>query len=516
MPVELPLGHLAEAGKALFERGKADIALDFFALAAELAPEDPNRLMAHASALRAVKRPAESEAIARRAFEIQPTPHALTIQACAMRDPVDSGTVTPEDKRAIKDKAEGLIRDAVDMDQSFADSRGLLGIWLLDRWHRAESGDDVLDEALDCIDRAIELAPDNLHFKAMRLAAMQAQARYECVVADATDLIDQYPGGVEFHLHRGAANLALGNHRDGWPEMSQWAYKLPRFKDFPLEPFPRWWPNQIDAVREAGIEPNVLVWNPEGAGDYFMLARYFARMAREGWRVKPISNATMKRLFEAMPSVAETVAPDAQVVDQHLAPIMTLPAAYTLDEASIPWEGAYLGSTGESTIKWLDHLRHRGLNRRAQTIIGIAWKGNPQQGNDQRRSFTLEHFAPIYKVPGVTLVSIQKGERVPQGWDIVDLGDDFQSGDWLDTAGVIANLDLVIAPCTGVAHLAGAMGKPVWLALSDPGCWRWGRHGETTPWYPSMRIFRQRARGVWDGLFERMAGELAKLARAAA
>jgi hypothetical protein len=180
--------------------------------------------------------------------------------------------------------------------------------------------------------------------------------------------------------------------------------------------------------------------------------------------------------------------------------------------------------------------------------VGVSWRGNPQQANDERRSFDVGRFAPLFSVSGITLVSLQQGHRGQiTGTPIFDLGDAFESGDWLDTAAVIANLDLVIAPCTAVAHLAGAMGKPVWLALSEPCCWRWGMRkrdegrgvrdesektlnragfthpssliphpSEGTSWYPSMRLFRQRTRGSWDGVFEAMAAALTDLAADAA
>jgi tetratricopeptide (TPR) repeat protein len=516
--VELNLKHLSEAGKALFERGKPEMALDFFALAAELAPGDPVCVAAHASALRVVNRPAEAEEVVRRAIAIEPNPQRLTILACAIRDRAEvKGLPRPEQHR-IKDEAEAVMRQALELDPLFSDAVGLLGIWLLDKWHRADSPDETLYYALTHINHAIALAPENLHFKAMRLAALQARDGFGMIVEEATELIEKHPGCCEFHMHRGASNLALGNHRDGWPELAEWAYKLSRFKDFPLEAFPRWWPNQLEAAKACPTGTDVLVWNPEGAGDYFMFARYFARLAREGWRVKPISNNTMDRLLRLCPGVVETVAPESKVVDQYLTPIMTLPAAYTLYEEEIPWEGPYLGAHHATIDKWSRLLVKRlNVSQMSNTLVGIAWRGNPQQGNDQRRSFDVRRFAPLFDVPGVTLVSIQKGGSADiEGLPIIDLGEAFEQGDWLDTAGVIANLDLAIAPCTGVAHLAGAMGKPTWLALSEPACWRWGRGRDDTPWYPTMRIFRQRERGLWEGLFERMAGELAKLSRAAA
>jgi Glycosyltransferase family 9 (heptosyltransferase) len=153
-----------------------------------------------------------------------------------------------------------------------------------------------------------------------------------------------------------------------------------------------------------------------------------------------------------------------------------------------------------------------------QFNIGFCWSGNPAQGDNVRRSFSPRDMLPIFRMPDVGLFVLQKGcpddhPDIPKG--VVRLGAEYEAGDWLETAAVLANLDLIITPCTGIAHLAAAMGRPVWMANWDPGDWRWGVSGETTPWYPSMRIFRQVKRGTWDGVFDAMARRLRRLRSAA-
>jgi len=274
-------------------------------------------------------------------------------------------------------------------------------------------------------------------------------------------------------------------------------------------------------------------------------------MARDGWRVHAICNRTMDRLIARVPGVASVVGEDEEIPDDAtVATLPSLPAAYV---GLVPlWSGPYLTPDPATVAKWRDRiLGASDLGFGAYSLrVGVAWRGNPKQVNDERRSFDPARFAPLSEVPQIALISLQKGhpEQLASGnlrlaTPIFDLGDESQAGDWLVTAGVLANFDLVIAPCTAIAHLAGAMGKPVWLALSQPGCWRWGMKGrdegrgmrdesenpgpvhpssliphpsERSVWYPSMRIFRQRVRGSWDGVFEAMAAALAERVEAAA
>ena len=139
--------------------------------------------------------------------------------------------------------------------------------------------------------------------------------------------------------------------------------------------------------------------------------------------------------------------------------------------------------------------------------VGIAWQGNPDHRRDRQRSAPLQAFEPLAEIPGVRLVSLQKGpgrEQLPQLADrlnLLDLTD--QVEDFADTAALMSHLDLVITIDTAVAHLAGALGIPVWLAIQFLPEWRWLLEREDSPWYPSMRLFRQTAWGHWAGVFER-------------
>jgi ADP-heptose:LPS heptosyltransferase len=157
------------------------------------------------------------------------------------------------------------------------------------------------------------------------------------------------------------------------------------------------------------------------------------------------------------------------------------------------------------------------LSGHSGSRIGIAWQGNPAYRGDRQRSFPLECFMPLAKLADVKLFSLQKGfgseqlEQCETPFVTESLGP--RLNDLADTAGVMKNLDLIITPDTAIAHLAGAIGVPVWIALPFTPDWRWLRDRTETPWYPTMRLFRQSAPGNWNSVFEPMAAELVTLAK---
>src|SRR5439155_9433108 len=150
--------------------------------------------------------------------------------------------------------------------------------------------------------------------------------------------------------------------------------------------------------------------------------------------------------------------------------------------------------------------------------VGIAWQGNPNYPDDRRRSFPLTALEPLARLPGVQLVVLQKmhgREQLPlvAGWPLTDLGDrlDESGGAFVDTAAVLSGLDVVVTCDSALAHLAGALGRPAWVALSHVADWRWLLDREDSPWYPSLRLFRQSRPGDWAGVFGRMAAELLQM-----
>jgi ADP-heptose:LPS heptosyltransferase len=169
----------------------------------------------------------------------------------------------------------------------------------------------------------------------------------------------------------------------------------------------------------------------------------------------------------------------------------------------------YLNADPTDAGKW----RHRLADGSSVLNVGLVWAGSSKTPNNRQRSIKLANLAPLCQTPGVRFFSLQKGDPAteaknpPAGMKLVDWT--AQISDFADTAALIANLNLVISVDTSVAHLAGAMGKPVWTLLPFVSDWRWLAEREDSPWYPTMRLFRQAAAGDWSGVISRIAGELA-------
>jgi len=194
------------------------------------------------------------------------------------------------------------------------------------------------------------------------------------------------------------------------------------------------------------------------------------------------------------------------------APLMGLPRIFQTTLETVPAAVPYLFPDAGLVEKWQHRLASVGGFK-----IGISWQGNPNHPWDRHRSFPLKEFAAIAQVRGVRLISLQKGAGTEQlksaGFEVLEFGDelDTTSGAFMDSAAIIKNLDLVITVDSAIAHLAGALGAPVWLALATIVDWRWMFGREDSPWYPTMRLFRQSRLGDWASVFERMAAEVSKL-----
>jgi hypothetical protein len=193
------------------------------------------------------------------------------------------------------------------------------------------------------------------------------------------------------------------------------------------------------------------------------------------------------------------------------APLLSLPGIFGTTLSTVPADVPYLFPDPELVARWREELsKLQGLK------VGIAWQGNPRYSHDKRRSIPLKFFGLFARVAGVQFISLQKGigteqlSQLPEGFRVLDLGDrlDEAAGPFMDTAAIMKNLDLVITSDTAIPHLAGALGVPVWVALASVVDWRWLIDREDSPWYPTMRLFRQQDPGKWEPVFEQMASEL--------
>jgi len=253
----------------------------------------------------------------------------------------------------------------------------------------------------------------------------------------------------------------------------------------------------------------LLLHAEQGLGDAIQFIRYLPLMSQRGGRIIIECYAELQRLFQIMAGRCQIVAcgQPLPAFDLHC-PLLSLPRVFGTTLSNIPHVVPYLHPDAEEARKW----HHRLLWQSRLVNVGLAWMGNPAHKNDRSRSIKLARLAPLGQVPGVRFFSLQKGEAAaetktpPSGMELVDWTQELK--DFADTAGLIANLDLVIAVDTAVVHLAGAMGKPVWTLLPFVPDWRWLLEREDSPWYPTMRLFRQNSWGDWDSVITRVVDAL--------
>ncbi len=227
-------------------------------------------------------------------------------------------------------------------------------------------------------------------------------------------------------------------------------------------------------------------------------------------RTAPVCARPLARLLATCPGIDRVVVDGEGRADADLyAPLMSLPRILGNTLATVPDEVPYLFPDPSLVASW-----RAEMNLSDDLQVGIAWQGNPHNTRDRSRSFPLTRFEAIARVPGVRLISLQKGYGSEQlrelagRFEVIDLGS--RMGDLMDTAAVMESLDLVICVDSALAHMAGALGVPAWVALPFSADWRWLTDRDDNHWYPTLRLFRQKQWGDWDDVFERIAEESEK------
>ena len=258
----------------------------------------------------------------------------------------------------------------------------------------------------------------------------------------------------------------------------------------------------------------LLVFGEQGLGDTIQFARYLPLLARNRCQITFVTIAKLTRLLEPLTSGIEVISTlGAERKFDFQCALMSLPHRLGTDLASIPNSVPYLRAEDALIARWRERIGEHGFK------IGIAWQGNPQAAIDQGRSIPLTEYFALARLPGARLISLQKQDGLDQlthlsaDTKIETLGDDFDSGPdaFIDTAAVMENLDLIITSDTSIAHFAGALGRSTWVALKYVPDWRWLLDREDSPWYPTMRLFRQSERDNWQPVFANMERELRSL-----
>jgi Flp pilus assembly protein TadD len=399
------------------------------------------------------------------------------------------------------EEAVPVYRRGLQLDANDASAHGNLGVALQDLGR--------LDLARTAYERAVELAPDQAIAHLNLGTLLKDQGQLAAAIESFERALAIEPGHGQALCVRGMAWLLLGDFARGWPGYEH-RVGCPQFDTF------RFGQPQWDGSRL--VDRTLLVHCEQGLGDTLQFIRY----------VKPAADRAEKIIIAAQPALIPLLTESGFTglvsrtaplphFDVH-APLMSLPNIFHTSAATIPCDVPYLAVDHKRKTRWRERLsEYRGLK------VGIAWQGRKQFRGDRLRSIPLEHFAPLARVANVRLFNLQKGPGIEQlaalaeRFDVVDLtGEMDNDGAFLDTAAVMDSLDLVVTSDTAMAHLAGALGAKVWVALSRVPDWRWLLEGTTSPWYPTMRVFRQQAPGDWPGVFAAIVAELAPLAEEAA
>jgi Flp pilus assembly protein TadD len=411
------------------------------------------------------------------------------------------------------DEAAESFRAALRIQPDAFHARMNLGVVL------SNQGD--FEAAMDALWEAFELctdSPNALQNIGMNLARVGRLNEAIVFYEHALQLRPEFP---EVHRNLAYALLQGGDYQRGWPEL-EWRWKC--------KPHPGCRINRTFWNGDQFRDQTILLHFEQGYGDTLQFIRYAPLVKQRGGRVAVLCQPALRRLIARCEGIDQVVDGTGDEPDCHIqAPLMSLPAIFGTTLATIPARVPYLNAdpvlvehwrsvlarvlgTGSKTGSGIGGGSGPGLGDRP-FLIGIAWQGRPENAGDHWRSFPLARFAHLAELPGVRLISLQVDHGTEQ---ISALGDRFpvielpglRGGDFSDTAALIRLLDLVISPCTAVAHLAGGLGARVWVPLSYVGDWRWLARREDSPWYPSLRLFRQTRIGDWEPVFRRMAQAL--------
>jgi tetratricopeptide (TPR) repeat protein len=476
---------LCMGGYMLSECGKPQSAMRFYRRALEL---DPSLVVAHVNfgkLLFGDRRFAEALAFFTKATALAPhDPDAWCSRAGALRE-----------LGCLEESLEAAER-ALELRHDFPEAAINLGNALLKL--------DRSERALGAYLRASEPGPCMAQALLGQALALRSLGRF----SEAMTAFDRAAalGSREAVAGKGCLMLTLGDFENGLEGYEARWLKGKSLAEELGTRFPSW-------RGPARPGERVLVLNDHGLGDTIQFSRYLPLMAAAGVETTFVCPPRLRRLLASKAKVRFVDSlPQEEPFDAQIA-ISSLPRAFGTRLETIPAAVPYLAAEQALRDIWAKRIGAQGFK------IGVVWQGNPDPEADRARSMPLTALAPLARIAGVRLISLQKGfgeeqrSNLTPSMRLETLGPNFDAGPdaFVDTAAMMTCLDLVVTCDTSIAHLAGALAVPVWVALKSDAEWRWLTERTDSPWYPTMRLFRQARRGVWSDVFEAMAGELAQL-----
>jgi tetratricopeptide (TPR) repeat protein len=508
-------------GGTLVQANKFPAAIEAFQRATEISPENAEYHLALAEALHKQHRFREAAISFARTLKIQPKSvaghiglgvvlhklgeleSAIAVYRRAIELNPDSAQAHTNLGVAYQDKGDFMAaaeaqRQAIVLEPFMASAHNNLGVVL--------SKLGLTGDALTCFLKTISLKPDhsgahfNIGYAYQNLGYLELAEKYY------RQALTYKPHSETLRFYLAVLHLMKGDFSSGWREYEfRWGSRHQR-ADRRKFPQPQWKGEPLNGDA-------IFLYAEQGLGDTMQFVRYAPMVAALGGKVVLEVQPPLRRLLNSLPGVQQVISRGERIPDsQWQCPLMSLPLAFRTEVATVPAPVPYLFADQSQASQWASQLATSDFK------VGLVWGGNPKHQRERERSIPLKTLMALSSVKGAKFYSLQKGaaseqvKHLPPDTPLVDL--DSHQRDFADTAAIVANLDLVISIDTSVAHLAGGMGKPVWVLLHHGCDWRWFQKRIDSPWYPTARLFRKSPIEEWEDVVERMSSELTKLVEA--
>ena len=360
-----------------------------------------------------------------------------------------------------------------------------------------------IDEAIIYYKKALKLNPNYIDAYNNLGITLQEKGHIHEAITYYQRALQFNPNDADAHWNMSLAFLLSGNFKQGWKEY-EWRFKV---KEFFQRTFPQ---RSWDGADIAGS--TILLYAEQGLGDTIQFIRYAPLVAQRGAKVVVECQKELTSLLQNVEGIYKVISQGEPLpeFDVHY-PLLSLPLLFNTTLESIPATIPYININPVLVQKWREKVKIDN----SKLKIGLVWAGRQRNKKERCRSCSLDTFSPFAQIDDITFYSLQKGEAAkqsknpPKGMKLIDYTEEIH--DFSDTAAFIENFDLIISIDTVVAHLAGALGKPVWTLIPFSPDWRWMLNREDSPWYPTMRIFRQQAIGEWESVIVHIKEELLQI-----
>lgn len=482
-------GALHMSGLVALKRGRTERATQLLVKAAKASPDRPEILCDLGNAFKATGRHRDAIKAHKMVVDLLPkSPEALSNLGAAYK-------AAGKPELALEPLEAAVTLRPADPEFRFNLGNGLIAV---ERYEEAEAA----------LRQVIYDKPDHVRAHINLGVSLKEMGKFDAAVERFSKAIAVSPDVPEAHWNMALMQLALGRFEEGWREY-EWRGRLPGFAMQALDR-PQWQGEPLNGR-------TLLVHAEQGLGDTVQFCRYLPKLASFGGKVIFACQDRLIPLIETLDGAPEIVPLSARPKHDVQTPLLSLPRFFNDGLPLLPDDRSYLSPDRARIAAAAEMLGPaKGLR------VGIAWQGSDAYRHDARRSIPLACYELLARVDGVELISLQHGNGTEQISDIdwadrlTVLPEDIDAdGAFLDTAAVIANLHMVVTSDTSIAHVAGAIGAPVTVALCNQPDWRWGYTSKTAPWYPSMRLVRQQKAHDWPGVFAEIARGLAQRIRGA-